>query len=195
MSRSTNPNVGTQIRAIREASGLSLRALAERCGLSLNAISLIERGENSPTVSSLHSLAKALEVPITEFFKDESRLPVVHTIRDRRLRYQRAGIAMESLGLGLQDQRLQPFLITIEPGCGNTEPVTHPGQEFVHCLDGELEYRLGSQIYRLRPGDSLLLDAAQPHSFGNLTDSRATILIVFESSTNPELGRERHMQA
>ena len=61
-------NVGQRIRTIRERQGLSLRAVAERCGLSLNAISLIERGENSPTVSSLHHLATALNVPITRFF-------------------------------------------------------------------------------------------------------------------------------
>ena len=194
MARSTDPNVGAKIRAVREAKGLSLRALAECCGLSVNAISLIERAENSPTVSSLHLLAKALAVPITEFFQDESDLLAVHTPSDRRLLYQRAGIVMESLGIGLQDQQLQPFLIKVGPGCGNTEPVTHPGQEFVHCLDGEVEYRLGSEVYRLRPGDSLLLDAARPHSFGNATDLPATILVVFHSAAHADLGRERHMR-
>ena len=70
-------NVGQQIRALREQQGLSLRALAERCGLSMNAISLIERGENSPTVSSLHLLALALNVPITAFFEAKQEQTVV----------------------------------------------------------------------------------------------------------------------
>jgi transcriptional regulator with XRE-family HTH domain len=59
------PNVGEQTRAIREARGLSLRALVECCRLSTNVISLIERGESSPTAFSLHLLATALDMPFT----------------------------------------------------------------------------------------------------------------------------------
>jgi transcriptional regulator with XRE-family HTH domain len=188
------PNVGAKVRAARESKGLSLRALAGRCGLSLNAISLIERGESSPTVSSLHLLAQALAVPITEFFHEENRLAAVHTRGNQRLGYRRTGLSMESLGLGLRDQQLEPFLITVEPGCGNTEAVTHPGQEFVHCLSGEITYRMGAETYRLRRGDSLLLDATHPHSFQNTTGRRTTILVVFQSAVRPELGRELHLR-
>lgn len=67
-SLEANLNVGQRIRRLREQRQLSLRALARLCGLSTNAISLIERGENSPTVSSLHALATALGVSITDFF-------------------------------------------------------------------------------------------------------------------------------
>lgn len=88
MTEQTQLNVGMRIRALREQRGLSLRALAERCGLSINAISLIERGENSPTVSSLHVLATALGVKITDFFEDPSEHAVVYVKRNQRLRSQ-----------------------------------------------------------------------------------------------------------
>ncbi len=71
-------DVGSRIRKIRTERGLPLRALADKCSLSVNAISLIERGENSPTVSSLHKLALALDVLITDFFIKEIGLSVVH---------------------------------------------------------------------------------------------------------------------
>lgn len=193
--KTTIPNVGAQIRTIRTATGLSLRALAESSGLSVNTISLIERGENSATVSSLHLLAEALGVPITEFFQHEDRLVAVQTKRDGRLLYQRGGVTMESLGLGLRDQQLQPFLITVEPGCGNTDAVTHPGEEFVHCLAGDIKYRSGRESYRLEPGDSLLLDATRPHAFQNTASTASVFLVVFQSGVSPELGRERHLQA
>jgi transcriptional regulator with XRE-family HTH domain len=63
-------DVGGRLRDIRQERGLSLRALSEVCGLSVNAISLIERGISSPSVSSLQRLAVALDVPITAFFTD-----------------------------------------------------------------------------------------------------------------------------
>jgi transcriptional regulator with XRE-family HTH domain len=137
MTDQMEPNVGQRIRGIREQRGLSLRALAERAGLSMNAISLIERGENSPTVSSLHRLATALGIPITTFFEDDHDQDVVFVAPQQRLRSTANGITMESLGIGLRNQQLEPFLVTIEAGDGNVdEPVTHPGEEFIYCLQG-----------------------------------------------------------
>lgn len=67
----------------------------------MNAISLIERGENSPTVSSLHLLATALRMSITDVFKEEQDQAVVFVRPVARIRSQANGIAMESLGIGL----------------------------------------------------------------------------------------------
>jgi transcriptional regulator with XRE-family HTH domain len=189
------PNVGQRIRVLREQRGLSLRALAERCGLSINAISRIERGENSPTVSSLHLLATALDVPITDFFEQEHESAAVVVRRGRRLRSQSDGVAMESLGLGLQNQQLEPFLMTVEPGAGDVEAtVTHPGEEFVYCLAGEVEYRVGGQTYHLEPGDGLLFKASQPHCFANPTPAPATLLIVFQATGRSHLAHRRHLE-
>lgn len=176
------PIVGARIRLIREQQGLSLRALAERCGLSANAISRIERGENSPTVSSLHALSRALYVPITAFFEDEQAQAAVYVKGSQRLRSEAGGIVMESLGSGLQDQQLQPFLMQIEQdGDKPCEFVTHAGQEFVYCLAGAIEYCVGENVYRLEVGDSLLLEASQPHCFRSITAGPVSAIVVFQA--------------
>jgi len=71
MSERKPPDVGSQVRALRMERGLSMRGLAELCELSPNAISLIERGATSPSVSTLHRLATALRIPITAFFEGQ----------------------------------------------------------------------------------------------------------------------------
>ena len=53
-------SVGNKLRTVREERRLSQRELAQRAGVSTNAISLIERDENSPSVSIVQSLAGAL---------------------------------------------------------------------------------------------------------------------------------------
>lgn len=161
----------------------------------MNAISLIERGENSPTVSSLHQLSAALGASITEFFQQDDRLSVVHVPHDQRLEYRKAGLVMESLGAGLSNQQLEPFLITIEPGSASDRPVEHPGQEFVYCLTGTAEYTVAEHAYTLKPGDSLLLDASRPHSYRNVSGRPATLLLVFQASDNLSLARERHLSS
>lgn len=195
MMQEVAPNVGPRIRAIREQRGLSLRALAERCDLSVNAISLIERGENSPTVSSLHMLATALGVKITDFFEGPHEHAVVYVKHDRRLATQGNGLLMESLGIGLRNQQLEPFMVTVELNAGAPgESIVHPGQEFVFCLGGNILYQVGGQAYYLEPGDSLLFEATQPHCFRNVGDSLVRMLLIFQAVEGSHLARQRHLE-
>lgn len=188
--------VGARIRLLRERKGFTLRALAERCGLSVNAISQIERGENSPTVSSLHLLAGALEVPITDFFRDDDERAAVFVTSADRQGTETAGVRMESLGIGLPYQQLQPFLVTVEPGSGNVDqPVAHSGEEFVFCLSGTMDYLVAGEAYQLRPGDSLLLDSAQLHAFQNRSATPASCLLVFLTRGDRHLARRLHIES
>ena len=189
-------NVGQRIRSIREQQGLSLRALAAQCGLSINAISMIERGENSPTVSSLHQLATALGVSITSFFEDEQEQAVVFVNPSTRLRSEANGVILESLGIGLHQQHLEPFLITVEPGAGNfDQAVTHAGEEFVYCLVGQVEYFIGQRQYLLETGSSLLFQASLAHCFRNPGQSPAKLIMLFYAGASNHLVRTLHMEA
>jgi transcriptional regulator with XRE-family HTH domain len=188
-------NVGSRLRAMREQQSLSLRALAEKCGLSINAISLIERGENSPTVTTLHRLANALNVPIVDFFQDEARKTAVFVKRNQGLRSQSGGSVMESLGIGLFNQQLEPFRMTIAPGSGNaSDPISHSGEEFIHCLEGEIEYSVGDNIFRLEQGDSLLFDATQQHAYHNPLRKPSVILLILQTSLDRGNGQRLHSE-
>ena len=187
------PHVGPRIRALRKQQGLTLHMLAEQSGLSTTAISRIERGDNSPTVSSLHRLATALRVPIGELFQEETEQTTVFTKRDHRRRFINDGVMLESLGTGLPGQQLEPFVMTVQPGAASTaELISHLGEEFVHCLEGEIEYRVEDQVYRLEAGDSLLFEATQPHAYHNASRAPAIILVVFQAGQNHDLARQHH---
>lgn len=194
MSANTS-RLGERIRSLRRERGLTLRQLSERCDLSVNAIGLIERGRNSPTVASLQSLATAIGVEITDFFQRRSEDGVVHVPRTRRLTATGAGFVMESLGIGLDRQQLEPFFVKIEPGRPDPEPaVRHPGQEFVYCLSGSIEYEIDDRTYHLDAGDSLLFAAEQPHRFRNPSDQAAELILVFQSAEGRLVARDRHLR-
>lgn len=176
------PDVGGRIRTLREAQGLSLRALAEVCGLSVNAISRIERGESSPTVSSLQRLSTGLQVPITDFFRFDDDRNTIVVRRTKRRRARDEGVLTESLGSGLPNQKLEPFLITLAPGHAVSEGmVSHRGEEFIYCVEGEVEYQVGEQQLRLEAGDSLLFRPEQPHRLRNAHVETARVLMVLQS--------------
>jgi transcriptional regulator with XRE-family HTH domain len=183
MDQDTQPTVGLKIRAMRRQQGLSQRALAASCGLSFNAISKIERGESSPTVATLHRLAGALGIPILALFMDETERLIDFVQRGQGIAYHTGSMVLESLGNGLDDQNLQPFCISIEPGVDNLEtPIKHSGEEFVHCLKGELEYYVDGQLYQLRAGDSLLFKPTKPHCWRNVSNNPARALLVIYSA-------------
>ena len=187
--------VGQRIRELRTKRGLSLRALAELSHLSTNAISLIERGDNSPTVSSLHNLANALSVPIMAFFEQQGDGQVIHLKKDRRPISETTGVRMENLGSGLPNQQIEPFLITIEPGSSSTSSqITHSGEEFVFVLTGTLVCMINEQEYCLEEGDSLLFLASQPHIYRNQASKTARMLIIFQPMVGQIVAHQHYLE-
>ena len=64
--------IAQRLRELRDAQGLSLEALAERSQVSRSAISLIERGQSSPTAAVLDRLSSALGVTLASLFEDSA---------------------------------------------------------------------------------------------------------------------------
>ena len=188
MSERESPDIGVQVQALRERLGLSIRGLAELCGLSPNTISLIERGESSPNVSTLHQLATALRVPITAFFERPGEpAQVIHSRPNERSFSGSSSVLLESLGSGLEEQDLEPFLVTLQPGADSGPgTVMHDGHELVYCLDGVVEYVIKDQTYSLSAGDSLLFEARLRHWWRNPGQEPAVFLLIFQSSLRGE---------
>jgi transcriptional regulator with XRE-family HTH domain len=58
-------DLGKAIRTCRSQKGLKLADLSKRANLSESYISLLERGERDPSLSSIEAIARALEVPVS----------------------------------------------------------------------------------------------------------------------------------
>ena len=61
---------GAAVRRIREERGLAQSVIADAAGISLTYLSLIERGENTPTLSVVFRLCDALAVSPSELLND-----------------------------------------------------------------------------------------------------------------------------
>jgi quercetin dioxygenase-like cupin family protein/DNA-binding XRE family transcriptional regulator len=173
-------NIGDRLRELREARNISMRSLATKSGLSANALSMIERGRASPSVSTLYKLADALGVSITSFFgSNNERKQVVFLKADERSRVSFTRGIFEGLGGEQFAGRVEPFLLTLE-SAANSGPrsMTHTGHEFVFCLRGELEYQVERQLYHLSAGDSLLFAAHLKHRWRNVGNTVVTALII-----------------
>jgi transcriptional regulator with XRE-family HTH domain len=188
-------DVGQRLRMLRDERGISMRALARRSGLSANALSMIERGLTSPSVSTLNKLATALEVPITAFFRQEpAREQVVFRKASERSRVPFLRGVIEGLGGEAFTGRVEAFLLTLESG-GSSGPhgMIHSGHELVFCLRGTLEYEIEDQRFLMEPGDSLIFAAQLMHRWRNPGTNVSNAIIVISAFEDTERPGEYHI--
>ena len=187
-------DVGTRLRELREAHNVSMRGLATASGLSANALSMIERGKTSPSVSTLYKLADALGVPITAFFGAETeKRQVIFIKSDQRVRVPFARGVWEGLGGEQFTGRVEPFLLTLESGASSgPHSMVHSGHEFVYCLRGKMGYQVESQRFLLEPGDSLLFAARLQHRWNNPGGTVTNALILLSGFSEGEQPHTMH---
>ena len=174
--------VSKQLKAFRKSQGHTLRSLSEKSDVSVNTISLIERGKTSPTIATLHKLATALEVRITDFCTESASKQVIFTKRDQRQEMQYGAVCLGYLGEGLANQTISPMLLTFEPEADSgPEPLVHAGHELAFCLNGRIQYEIGDEQYLLEPGDSLLFEAHLPHRWRNANGASSQALMIVQS--------------
>lgn len=189
-------HTGLEIRSLRERQRFPSGELAQSSGLSINAISKIKRRKVSPTVASLHKLAFTLGVHITDIFIDKSDELAIFTPKGKTMRRRGEGTRIEGLGSSLHNQKIEPFCKEVDPGTGtSTKPAFHPGEESVHCLDGELEYTIGQHRFVLTPGDSLILRAPQPHTWKYKGKTTTKVIVVIETDHSKSAQRRFHSAA
>ncbi len=183
-------DIGLRLRELREARRISMRELARRSSLSANALSMIERNLTSPSVSTLHKLALALEVPITAFFRVEpEKTQIVFKKADQHSRVPFNRGLWEGLGGESFVGKIEAFLLTLETG-GSSGPhgMLHTGHEFVYCLRGNLEYEVAGQLFQLEGGDSLIFASQLMHRWRNNGKTVTNAIVVisgFEESEHP----------
>ena len=188
-------DVGKRLKSLREERGISMRGLARNSGLSANALSMIERGLTSPSVSTLVKIAAALEVPVTAFFRHEpERNKIVFCKATQRARIPFTRGLWEGLGGETFSGRIEAFMITLESGASSgPHGMLHSGSEFVFCLRGVVEYEVDGQRFTLEAGDNLIFAAQLNHRWRNPGPNVCNAIIVISSFDEGENPSEFHL--
>jgi transcriptional regulator with XRE-family HTH domain len=178
-----NERIAQQMRLLRSERGLSLDALSTQCGVSRSMLSLIERGETSPTAVVLDKLAAGLGVPLASLFDDPARKaePVSRhadqvTWRDPHSGYLRRNVSPEGFQspTRIVDVEFPPRTrVTYEAG-----PRTPAVLQQIWILEGRMQITYGSESWLLETGDCLVIPLDAPNSFHNPGDVPARYAVV-----------------
>lgn len=81
--------IGTTIRAFRLQKGLSQGDIEKKTGLLRCYLSRVENGHTVPSLDTLSKIAQALDLPIAQFFADDSLGKQFNTqkLSDEELRF------------------------------------------------------------------------------------------------------------
>jgi transcriptional regulator with XRE-family HTH domain len=163
--------IGREVRAYRRKQEITVAELSSSTGLSIGMLSKIENGNTSPSLTTLQTLANALSVPLTAFFRgfEETRM-AVHTKAGEGVEMERAGTRanhqynlLGHIGANASGVIVEPYLITLTAESDTFPTFQHAGIETIYMLEGEVNYRHGDQVYSLKAGDTLFFDADAPH--------------------------------
>lgn len=176
--------IGAQIRELRQRVSLSVADLAAAAAISASMLSKIENGQISASLSTLQSVAGALNTPLTTLFstfeerRDCSYVPAGQgVVIDRR--GTKVGHIYQLLGHALGgDVVVEPYLITLNEEAAPYTGFRHGGAEFIYMLSGEVIYRHADRTYHLKPGDSLLFDSGALHGPETLVERPMTYLSI-----------------
>jgi transcriptional regulator with XRE-family HTH domain len=187
-----NQRIAGRVRELRAAQGLSLDALASRSGVSRSMISLIERGESSPTAVVLEKLAAGLEVTLASLFDAPAAAaqgpggPVARRDDQPQWRDPASGYLRRNVSPAGVSQPMRIVEVHFPPRArvafeNGARDVRVYQQVWV--LEGEIDVTVGAECYRLREGDCLAMQLDRPTMFHNPTGKPARYAVVTASET------------
>jgi transcriptional regulator with XRE-family HTH domain len=190
---SLNERIAARVRELRTAHDLSLDELATKSGVSRSMISLIERGESSPTAAVLEKLAAGLSVTLASLFDapaaegSVSSGPIARRgdqpeWQDPASGYRRRNVSPPGVPQPMRIVEVHfPAGERVAFDTGAREARVH---QQVWVLEGSIDITVGAERHRLREGDCLAMQLDRPTMFHNPTRKPARYAVVVASEAS-----------
>jgi transcriptional regulator with XRE-family HTH domain len=166
MTEALSGRLAGNIRQLREARGFTQEQMARLSGIPRATWSHLESGAGNPTLSVLHKVALALQVPLEE---------LTSAPRAVSRHYARAALDTHKQGDGTIRKLLPDAIpgVVIDrmeiPAGGRIPGVPHmPGtREYLTCESGQILLAVAGEQTSVSPGDVVVFRGDQRHSYRN----------------------------
>jgi transcriptional regulator with XRE-family HTH domain len=187
MESNINARIAARVRHLRAGCDLSLEALADGSGVSRSMISLIERGETSPTAVVLEKLATGLGVMLADLFDAPAptALPLSRRGDQAEWRDPDSGYLRRNVSPAGFPSPLQLVEVSFPPRArvayetSARSTVTH---QQIWVLQGTIEVTLGKERFELKTGDCLAMKLDRPIAYRNPTAKPARYAVAIVST-------------
>jgi transcriptional regulator with XRE-family HTH domain len=181
-----NERIATRVRTLRAASSLSLAALAQRSAVSRSMLSLVERGETSPTAVVLEKIATALGTTLASLFDDASAGagPVSRAADRTSWKDPQSGYVRRNISPPNFPSPIRIVEVTFPAGARvsyETGARESAVAQQIWIRDGALEVTVGKVTHKLSKDDCLAMQLDAPVTFRNRTRRAAHYVVVLAS--------------
>jgi transcriptional regulator with XRE-family HTH domain len=154
------------IRQLRDARGLTQDQMARLAGIPRATWGHVESGAGNPTLSVLHKVAVALQVPLEELTSAPRAISRLYPKKSLAEHRQGDGVIRKLLPDPIPGVVIDRMEI---PPAGRIPGVPHmPGtREYLTCESGEILLAVAGERSNLSPGDVVVFRGDQRHSYGN----------------------------
>lgn len=175
-------DLGSRMKAVRQACGLTLEAAAQRTGLALSTIHKIENGRVSPSYENLVRIARAYDIGMERLFSSDheahqtTRMTVTKAGQGRKVRSKH--FEYEVLCNALAEKKIIPLVTLVEQRAPlrPEDLEAHDGEETLYVLSGRIELVVEHyQPVVLEPGDCAYFDSTLKHGLRAIDDEEAKI--------------------
>ncbi|MEH6403604.1 MAG: cupin domain-containing protein [Sneathiella sp.] len=176
--------VSKSLKQMRGRLQWSLDRAAKETGVSKAMLGQIERGESSPTISTLWKIATGFSVSLSSLleYKSDNEEPLVTLVRDAtKLRQTIAEDGMLVAPLFPFDPRVafEYFELTFPASYERlSEPHKAGVIEYITVTEGQMEILSEGEWHKLKKGQSIRFNADRPHGYRNQTTEPSVILSV-----------------
>ncbi|AYB38146.1 helix-turn-helix domain-containing protein [Brevibacillus laterosporus] len=177
--------IAKNLKAFRERKKLSLERVAELTGVSKTMIGQIERGESSPTITTIWKIANGLKISFTSLINNpQPDTKVVLRSESKTLSEDNGKYRVYPYFPFEDDRRFEVYSVEIEEGGFlSSDPHREGTEEFLTVFEGELTVRVNNNDYTIRNGDSIRFKADSSHTYHNsgITLTRLSMVLYYPS--------------
>lgn len=183
-----NHCVSAQLKRLRQAHKWSLDIASQKTGVSKAMLGQIERGESSPTLTTLWKIACGFQVPFSTFIEN------IDVFEQPILRRKGAPLSIHSgddkfkfFPIFPYDPKLgfEVFIIELMPGCEHQSVAHEPGTiEHIVVTQGSIEVYLKEKWHYVTFNEGLKFNGDQAHGYRNLSEHTANIHNIIHYTTS-----------
>ncbi len=165
--------VAKNLKVIREQEKLSLEKVAQLSGVSKTMIGQIERGESSPTLTTIWKIANGLKISFTALINNPQPDTTVVLRNEIQVLCEDSGKYRVYPAFPFQDdRRFEVYTVEIDKdGHLQAEGHREGTEEFITVFDGALTIHVDDGHYTIKSGDSIRFKADKPHSYTNTSNT------------------------
>lgn len=172
---SKSPTLGTLLRGLRSRNGWTLKEMSEHTQIPLSTLSKVEHDRLTLTYDKLLLLSQRLNIRMSELFAEPEAVSTkavtarrsIGTI-ENSLRVTTANYDYYYLCTELRRKRMIPLITRIRAKTPAEfgELVRHPGEEYVHVLEGRIQVH--TEFYdpvTIDTGQGIYIDSQMGHAY------------------------------